>query len=70
MFFMFFRRRKERKLAEAMRTSTLNGDVERVKALLKENPGLANTQDEYGITPLHRAGNANVAELLISKGAD
>ena len=49
------------------------GDVEKVKALLRTNPGLVNAKDDvWGNTPLHRAagqGNKDVVELLLSKGA-
>jgi hypothetical protein len=50
------------------------GDVEKVRALLKANPGLvnANDKDTYGKTPLFEAarwGHMDVVELLLSKSA-
>ena len=52
--------------------AAFNGDVERVRKLLKEgkNP---NIKDEYGWTPLHWAalgGHADVARLLLEHGAN
>ena len=49
------------------------GDLEKVRAMLEENPELINTQDTQGNTPLHLAaykGYMEVAELLIAEGAD
>ena len=48
-----------------------NGDLEKVKALLKGNPDLVFSNDTYGLTPLHLAvskGNKDVAELLRQHG--
>ncbi len=45
------------------------GDVQRVEALLKENPNLAFVKDSRGFTPLHVAaerGQVKVAELLLA----
>ncbi len=49
------------------------GDLQKVKALLKDNPELISSKDHLGKTPLHCAaeeGHKNVAELLLAKGAD
>jgi TPR repeat protein/ankyrin repeat protein len=49
------------------------GDLENVKALLKDNPGLVFSKDEHGGTPLLAAadgGYENVAQLLLSNKAD
>ncbi len=49
------------------------GDVEKVKALIKTNPGLVNAKDDTRWTPLHFAainGREDVVELFLSKGAD
>ena len=50
-----------------------NGDLEKVKALLKANPDLVSSKDEYGRTPLELAapnGHKDVLELLLANGAD
>jgi ankyrin repeat protein len=49
------------------------GDLERVQALLKNNPDLVLSKDRNGWTPLHWAaadGHKSVAELLLAHGAD
>ena len=49
------------------------GDLEKINALLKENPDLASSKDYGGETPLHWAaikGNKEVAELLLKYKAD
>jgi ankyrin repeat protein len=49
------------------------GDVDTVKALLKETPALVTGTDEYGFTALHGAvgeDQEEMAKLLIKKGAD
>lgn len=49
------------------------GDLAKVKMLLNSNPNLVNEKDKHGLTPLHLAaweGHKDVAELLISKGAN
>ena len=48
-----------------------SGDLEKVKALLKGNPGLVSSMDDKGRTPLHVAafsGRKEVAELLRQHG--
>ena len=50
-----------------------NGDLERVKSLLKEHPGLAFSKDDNGETPLHWAagnGHTEVAALLLASHAE
>jgi ankyrin repeat protein len=51
-----------------------SGNLEKVKALIKENPGLASSkEDTWGKTPLHYAamrGHKDVVELLLANGAD
>ncbi|MDQ7826208.1 MAG: ankyrin repeat domain-containing protein [Candidatus Eremiobacteraeota bacterium] len=50
-----------------------SGDVKKIEKILKRNPRLVNKKGDFGWTPLHKAafkGNREVAELLISKGAD
>jgi len=50
------------------------GDMEKVKSLLAENPDKIDDKDPiYGYTPLHRAahqGHYEVAEYLLDQGAD
>jgi RNA polymerase sigma factor (sigma-70 family) len=47
------------------------GDAARVRALLEDAPELANSADGYqGTTPLHWAATAEVARLLLERGAD
>ena len=49
------------------------GDLDKVKALLKDNPDLVSTTDDRGLTPLHMAawyGRTNVEQLLLAKNAD
>jgi len=48
-------------------------DLAKIKALLKENPKLVSSKDDFGYTLLYRAvgaGRKDIAELLLSKGAD
>jgi len=50
------------------------GDVEKIKSLLAEDPSLVNSKDRlYGYTPLHTAaiaGQAAAAEFLLENGAE
>jgi hypothetical protein len=49
------------------------GDLEKVKALLKKNPDLVFSKDDFGHTPLYLAaasGRKNVVELLLANKAD
>ena len=50
------------------------GDLEKIKALLKDNPGLVLSKDDkYGLTPLHLAafrGHKDVGELLLTSKAE
>jgi ankyrin repeat protein len=48
-----------------------NGDLEKVKALLKDNPALVFSKGDKGVTPLHWAaikGHKDVAALLRQRG--
>jgi ankyrin repeat protein len=50
-----------------------NGDLAKVEALLKDNPDLALSRDNFGMTPLHWAaagGHRNTVELLLANRAD
>jgi ankyrin repeat protein len=51
-----------------------DGDLEKVTALLKDNPDLVfRKEDNYGLTPLHTAaiqGHKDVAELLLANKAE
>jgi ankyrin repeat protein len=58
---------------EDIMISVSEGDVEKVKTMLKEAPFLIRARDGAGRTPLSVAawcGHAQVAELLIDFGAD
>ena len=49
-----------------------NGDLEKVEALLKKNPGLVFSKDNSGTTPLHLAagyGHKALAQLLLTNNA-
>jgi hypothetical protein len=49
-----------------------SGNVETVKALLKDNPNLVSSKDSYGAVPLHWAalnGHEDVAKLLLANNA-
>lgn len=50
-----------------------DGNLQKIKSLLKDNPGLAIKQDAFGYTPLHYAaafGEKDMAELLLTNRAD
>jgi|WetSurMetagenome_2_1015567.scaffolds.fasta_scaffold145149_2 uncharacterized protein len=50
-----------------------NGDLQKVKALLRDNPELVSTYDSNGWTPLQLAahnGHRDIAELLLANKAD
>jgi ankyrin repeat protein len=53
--------------------ATVRGDLQKIKALLKENPELVSSKNNNGFTPLHTAaemGRKDVAELLLFIKAD
>jgi ankyrin repeat protein len=57
----------------AIHDAAQDGDFGKVTALLKDNPDLVSSKDDYGSTPLHLAayeGHKDVAELLLAKGAE
>ena len=50
-----------------------NGDLEKAKSLLKDNPDLVFSKDTNGLTPLHWAaiqGHKDMVELLLANKAD
>jgi len=52
---------------------TKQGDTAKLRAMVEESPGLAQARDDEGETLLFHAatgGKADVAELLLAKGAD
>ena len=58
---------------DAIHDAARNGDLEKVKALLKANPDLVFSKDTHGSTPLHCAalqGHKDVAELLLANKAE
>jgi ankyrin repeat protein len=46
------------------------GDIENLKNLLQSHPTLANATDDYGESALHKSANKDIAQLLITAGAD
>jgi ankyrin repeat protein len=48
------------------------GDLDRVQALLKHNPGLVMSRNHCNLTPLHIAvfSRIEVAKLLLAAGAE
>jgi len=59
--------------ADEIHDAVQQGEIDRVKTLVQENSELANLADENGQTPLHFAvagGQNEIAEFLVSKGAD
>jgi hypothetical protein len=49
------------------------GNLEKIKALLKENPDLVFSKDNQSLTPLHKAafhGHKDVADFLLASGAE
>jgi ankyrin repeat protein len=49
------------------------GDIQKVQEVLRHNPGILNEGDDLGWTILHeaaRAGNLELVELCITRGAD
>lgn len=56
-----------------LRAAARDGDSDKVKAILKDNPALALGTDDRGLTVLHlaaTAGHREVVELLLSNKAD
>jgi ankyrin repeat protein len=66
---------KKQPLAESdgIYDSVMQGDLAKIKALLKENTDSVSNKDLEGATPLHRAASAgrkDAVELLLSHRAD
>lgn len=55
---------------EFMRACAKKGCAEKVAAALKKDPGLVKVPGAKGLTPLHVAADAAIAEALIAAGAD
>ncbi|MBX3286488.1 MAG: ankyrin repeat domain-containing protein [Actinobacteria bacterium] len=54
-------------------SAVAGGDVERLRALLDDDPALIAAVDDYGFSALHQAawtGEPKAAELLLARGAD
>ncbi|MDQ7825751.1 MAG: ankyrin repeat domain-containing protein [Candidatus Eremiobacteraeota bacterium] len=50
-----------------------SGEVPKVKVLLRDRPGLVNSRDKDGKTPLHYAaegGHLEIVDILITRGAN
>ncbi len=59
--------------AQTIHEAIRNNEIETVRSLLDNNTSLINAKDENENLPIHiaaEAGNKEIAELLISKGAD
>lgn len=59
-------------IAADIHQAALKGDLERVKALVNEDPGLINTPGGNGKAPLHWAaqgGHVEIVDFLIERGA-
>jgi hypothetical protein len=62
-----------RALCSEIHEAAKNGDLEKVKALLKDNPDLAFNKDIDGATPLHYAasnGHKDLTAFLLASKAD
>jgi TonB family protein len=60
-------------LCSEIHDAARNGDFQKIKALLKENPELVSIKDEYGYTPLHlaaRKGQKDAVEMLLANKAE
>jgi len=60
-------------LPDKIHEAVQKGDVEKVQTLLRQNPALVDTRDEFDRTPLHwavRGVHFELMQLLIEKGAD
>jgi len=58
---------------QQLREAAQSGEADRVKDLLKTDPGIINASDESGSTALHYAsehGHLDVVEILLEHGAD
>jgi ankyrin repeat protein len=55
---------------ESIHGAAEKGDLKTLRELISDDPDLVFALDEDRRTPLHRAANKEVAELLLSKGAD
>ncbi len=54
--------------AQDIHQASQKGGLEKVRVLLKKNPGLINKKNRYGMTPLHIAshyGNIEIIKLLL-----
>jgi len=63
----------EKSHAVPIHDAARRGDLERVRALLNDDPGVINSKDENWMTPLHMAaeqGHVNVVTFLLSNKAE
>ena len=60
-------------LEEKIHNAAQQGDLSLIKKLLLKYPGLANTRNYKGWTPLHLAaysGHKEIVDILIKRGAE
>ncbi|MFC1726732.1 ankyrin repeat domain-containing protein [candidate division KSB1 bacterium] len=71
--FMIFLLKLQFCIAGEIHDAAKNGNLDKVKTLLAANPGLLNSKDNRGNTPIHSAvskGRTSVISFLIEKGAE
>ena len=59
--------------SQEIHNASKQGNIEKLKTILSENPGLLDAEDSKGFTPVHSAvvgGKEDVVKFLIDKGAD